>query len=257
MIAYMLSFVKRAIFVRYRQVEFSLRLVVRSAIISRFFTCSFHDEGEGMISAKNTILFQGDSITDTGRNKETEKPNMGLGQGYVNLVASRLMADRPGDQLSFFNRGISGNRVVDLYARWKSDGVNLKPDVISILIGVNDTWHGFTKNNGVEVDRYEAVYRMLLSYTKQVLPNVKLVLCEPFVVPCGVVEAPWVVEIDARRKVVEKLAGEFKAAFAPFQVVLNEKLKEAPPAYWAADGVHPTPAGHAVLADCWIKTVVG
>ncbi len=210
-----------------------------------------------IIKPNSTMLFQGDSITDTGRNREIAQPNQGsaLGTGYANLISAQLLAARPNDKLKFYNRGISGNRVVDLYARWRVDAINLQPDVISILIGVNDTWHGFMANNGVEVDRYATVYRMLLDYTRQQLPNVQFVLCEPFVLACGVVKDEWVAEMDQRRVIVQMLAQEFDAIFVPFQAVLNEGLAQAKPDYWAADGVHPTPAGHRLLAQAWIQAV--
>lgn len=125
--------------------------------------------------ANSIILFQGDSITDAKRNRDIPQANFGqaLGVGYCNYVAARLLRERPGDNLQFYNRGVSGDRIVDLYARWKVDAINLKPDVISLLVGVNDTWHEFSHHNGVEVDRYEVVYRMLLAYTKQQLPDVQ------------------------------------------------------------------------------------
>lgn len=211
-----------------------------------------------MIQPSSTILFQGDSITDAGRNRDIADPNRpaALGSGYANLIASHLLQQQPQDNLRFFNRGISGNRVTDLYARWKVDAINLQPDLLSILIGVNDTWHEFMYGNGVEVDRYTAIYRMLLDYTKERLPNVQLVLCEPFVLHCGVVTDGWITEMDERRKVVRELAGEYDALFVPFQSVLDEALSDAGPDYWAADGVHPTPAGHRLLADAWLSTVL-
>ena len=203
------------------------------------------------------LLFQGDSITDTGRNREIAQPNIGsaLGTGYCHLIAAHLLAGHPNDGLQLYNRGISGNRVVDLYARWRVDAINLQPDVISILIGVNDTWHGFMYDNGVEVERYAAVYRMLLEYTRQQLPQVQFVLCEPFVLPCGVVTPAWISEMDQRRAVVRELADTFDAIFVPFQSILRDALRQAPAEYWAADGVHPTPAGHRLLADCWLQQV--
>jgi acyl-CoA thioesterase-1 len=212
-----------------------------------------------MIRAGDLILFQGDSITDAGRNRQTAQPNdpQALGVGYVNHIAAQLLRDRPADRLRFLNRGISGNRIVDLYARWKVDAVNLKPDVISILIGVNDTWHEFGGQNGVEVDRSASLYRMLLDYTVQRLPGVRLVLCEPFVLPCGVVTPAWVEEMAARRRVVEALAGEFGARRVGFQAAFDAAVQSAPAEYWAADGVHPTPAGHRVMADCWLAAVTG
>lgn len=211
-----------------------------------------------MIQPNSTILFQGDSITDAGRNRDIADPNRpaALGSGYANLVASHLLQQQPQDQLQLFNRGISGNRVTDLYARWKVDATNLQPDLISILIGVNDTWHEFMYGNGVEVNRYTAIYRMLLDYTKERLPNVQLVLCEPFVLHCGVVTDGWIAEMDERRQVVRALASEYDAIFVPFQSVLDDALTNAGPDYWAADGVHPTPAGHRLLADAWLTAVL-
>lgn len=200
------------------------------------------------------FLFQGDSITDFGRDRSAEAiPNHvnALGPGYAGKIASELLSDYPSRKLSIFNRGISGNRVVDLYARWKCDAVNLKPDCLSILIGVNDTWHEFGSQNGVELDRYEQVYRMLLQYTLARLPKVQLVLCEPFVLPTGVVTPDWEVEIGARREIVARLAKEFGAIHVPFQKMFNEALKEASPDYWAEDGVHPSPAGHARMTKFW------
>lgn len=212
-----------------------------------------------MINPNSTILFQGDSITDAGRNREISDANIGaaLGAGYVNLIAARLLQARPQDNLHIFNRGISGNRVTDLYARWKVDGINLRPDLISILIRVNDTWHEFMYGNGVEVDRYTTVYRMLLEYTKQRLPEVQLVLCEPFVLACGVVTDGWIAEMAARRQVVRQLADEFGAIYVPFQSMFDTALAQAEPAEWAADGVHPTPAGHRLMADAWLAAVAG
>lgn len=210
-----------------------------------------------LLKPNSKLLFQGDSITDTGRNREMVQPNLGsaLGTGYCHLIAAQLLADRPNDGLQIYNRGISGNRVVDLYARWRVDAINLQPDVISILIGVNDTWHGFMYDNGVEVERYATIYRMLLEYTRQQLPKVQLVLCEPFVLPCGVVTPAWISEMDQRRTIVREVADAFDAVFVPFQSVLRDALRQAPAEYWAADGVHPTPAGHRLLADCWLQYV--
>ena len=202
----------------------------------------------------NTIVFQGDSITDAGRNYDCTLPaNEGMGQGYPFMVMSSLRYHEPEKDWQIFNRGISGHRVVDLYARWKIDTINLKPDIQSILIGVNDTWHEFARQNGVEVPRYAQFYRMLLEWTKKELPDTKLVLLEPFVLPFGAVGDDWVPEINERRAVVKALADEFKTIFIPTQTLLNEALAKAPQEYWLKDGVHPTSAGHALIADAWIK----
>jgi lysophospholipase L1-like esterase len=211
-----------------------------------------------VISPNSTILFQGDSITDCGRNRDADPgPNarFGLGQGYALIAAAELLGTRPSDGLRFFNRGISGNRIVDLYARILSDTINLKPDILSILIGVNDTWHGKEHSNGVSVPKFERVYREFLSEVRTALPGVKFVLCEPFVLRCGVVGGDWVDEIDQRRGVVAKLSREFGSVLVPFQSVFDEAVKTAPPEYWAADGVHPSPAGHHLMAKCWLEKV--
>ncbi|WP_176012792.1 SGNH/GDSL hydrolase family protein [Victivallis sp. Marseille-Q1083] len=204
------------------------------------------------------IVFQGDSVTDCGRSYEAKEANQGLGGGYPLLAAGRLLRELPAKNLRCYNRGISGNRVVDLYARWKIDTLNLKPDFISILIGVNDIWHEFANHNGVETERFERVYRELLSWTLEVLPSVRLLLIEPFALECGAVSAAWRPELAGKQQVVRKLAAEFKTLFLPAQELLNAAVKEAPssgPEYWLADGVHPTIAGHTVLADAWCELV--
>ena len=203
-----------------------------------------------------TILFQGDSITDCGRARiEITDPaylRSGLGPGYPYLIAARLLCDR-GRDFNFYNFGISGNRVVDLYARWKADCINLRPDNLSILIGVNDTWHEKARQNGVEVPRYGQFYRMLLDWTLKELPEIKLVLLEPFVFPFGAVGEDWIEEIDQRREVVAGIAKDYGAVFVPLQSILNDALKVAPQEHWLADGVHPMPAGHQLIADAWLK----
>jgi hypothetical protein len=131
------------------------------------------------------ILFQGDSITDAGRYTEvgTGVRDSSLGAGYVKLIANRLLCDSPEKNYEIINRGISGNRIVDLYARWKADCINLAPDVLTILIGVNDTWHERGGQNGVEVPRYERFYRELIEWTLSALPNIKIILMTPFANP--------------------------------------------------------------------------
>lgn len=171
-----------------------------------------------LILPGQTVLFQGDSITDSGRNREESSgPGIwALGNGYAKLAAAHLLAARPSDGLAFLNRGISGNRVVDLYARILADTINLKPDVLSVLIGVNDTWHRFRGNNGVAVPKFERVFRDYLTEARAALPGIRFVLCEPFVLGCGHVTSEWVGEMDARRAVVRRLASEF-GAVSPFR----------------------------------------
>ena len=204
-------------------------------------------------NAMKTLLFQGDSITDCGRTTcgSAGYPPGLWGPGYPGLIASQLMGDQPG-KWNVVNRGISGNRVVDLYARWRIDALNLNPDIISILIGVNDTWHETVKN-GVDVPRYDKFYRMLLDWTKEVLPKTKFILLEPFVLPFGAVQKSWLSEIKARQKVVRQIAKDYDTVFVPLQKPFNDALKFAPQEYWLVDGVHPQPAGHRLIQKEWLK----
>lgn len=198
------------------------------------------------------ILFQGDSITDCGRNRE----NNCLGKGYPVMVAGELGYAEPSCH-TFINKGISGNRVVDVYARIKMDGWNLEPDLISLLIGVNDVWHEVGANhNGVDAVRFEKVLRMLIEDTKAVLPNVKFMLMEPFVLEASATAGHWEYfkeEVALRAAVVKKVAAEYGLSFVPLQDKLNEACKLAPANYWLADGVHPTPAGHRLLTNAWLE----
>lgn len=212
----------------------------------------------------NVILFQGDSITDAGRSRDKEKtsaPNNqpGLGNGYAWLAAAELLVDRPDDALKFFNRGISGNKVFQLAERWQADCLDLKPDVLSILIGVNDIWHTLEPKLGYKgtVAIYERDYHALLERTRKALPKVKLVVCEPFVLRCGAVKDHWFPEFDNYRAAAKRVAAKHRATFVPFQAMFDEAIKYAPPEHWAGDGVHPSPAGAALMAQFWVRMVNG
>ena len=201
------------------------------------------------------ILFYGDSITDAGRGKDIAEPNAQLGTTYVTYVAAKLL-DRDPVGYEIYNRGISGNRIVDLYARIKRDCWNLNPDVISILIGINDIWHELSASkNGVEIDRFENVYRMLLADTKKVLPDVKFILCEPFMLE-GRATAEHLdefSEVAEYANVVKKLAKEFDAELVLLQDMFTENGKKYGNATLLADGVHPTLAGGVMLGNEWLK----
>ena len=209
----------------------------------------------------DTILFQGDSITDTDRDRSISDANMrkALGSGYAGLAAAALLGDfatqDEADRLRVFNRGIGGNKVTDLATRWKDDCLAIVPNVLSILIGVNDTWHGIGKGDaskGVPVAEYERVYHDLLEQARATNADLRLILCEPFVLRCGAVSDAWLPEMDARREVTRRLAGEFDAVLVPFQNVFDDALDRAPAKYWAPDGVHPSPAGHMLMARAWL-----
>jgi len=204
----------------------------------------------------NKIVFQGDSITDSGRIYEELSANKALGWGYAAFSAFRLFATMPEQNFQIYNRGINCHRVVDLYARWKIDALNLNPDILSILVGVNDFLHEAHFANGVEIERYEDIYRLLLQWTKRELPMTKLILCEPFAADIGMIKTEWLPEIRQRGEVVRTLAREFNAIFIPFQSIFDHAMKRAPAAYWFVDGVHPTEAGHMLMAETWLDAVL-
>jgi lysophospholipase L1-like esterase len=206
----------------------------------------------------SVILFQGDSITDAGRSRQSQGPNdfAALGRGYALLLAAGLLADHAEAKLKIYNRGISGNKVPDLAARWQDDAVALKPAVLSILIGVNDIWHKLGGNYAGTVADYENGYRELLERTLREIPGVRIVVCEPFVLRCGAVNERWFPEFDERLAAARKVAEEMKLARVPFQTMFDEAVEHVEPSYWAGDGVHPSLAGHALMAKTW-RAVVG
>lgn len=206
----------------------------------------------------DTILFQGDSITDAGRDKKKEVANNAgsFGKGYAFLAASNLLNSYPEKELTIYNRGISGNKVYQLDERWDKDCLELKPDVLSILIGVNDYWH---KRNGKydgTVEVYENDFRALLKRTQKVLPNVKLVLCEPFyVLETNAVDETWVKPMKEYQAAAKRISDDFNTIWVPFQKVFDEAIKHAPATYWTGDGVHPAMPGAQLMAEAWLKAV--
>ncbi|MBQ3492527.1 MAG: SGNH/GDSL hydrolase family protein [Clostridia bacterium] len=200
------------------------------------------------------IVFYGDSITDAGRNRDKDFHHSSYGSGYVRDVASDLLNQNP---LGFeiINRGISGNRIVDLYARIKTDLWNLNPDIISILIGVNDVWHEIGSKNGVELDRFERVYRMLIEDTKKVLPNAKIVILEPFVLKGIATEENYdrFLSVKEYAKVSEQIAKDYNLSFIPLQEKFNKEAEKFGASTCLADGVHPALYGARIIADEWMK----
>jgi lysophospholipase L1-like esterase len=215
---------------------------------------------KSLIEPGAVILFQGDSITDAGRSREdASKPNSAaaLGNGYAWLAAAQLLVDRPDDKLTIFNRGISGNKVYQLAERWQTEALNLKPTVLSILIGVNDIWHKLNGNYDGTVEKYETDYKALVKQTKDALPDVELIICEPFVLRCGAVNSSWFPEFDQYRAAAKRVAEEAGALFVPFHEVFERASKIAPPERWAKDGVHPSADGAALMAHTWRRYVDG
>jgi len=206
----------------------------------------------------NIILFQGDSITDSGRNKEDNSYNnaRALGSGYPMLAGAALLEKYASLNLKVYNKGISGNKVYQLAERWDKDCLEIKPDILSILIGVNDIWHTLNETYKGTIEIYRNDFTALLERTKKALPNVKLIICEPFAVP-GVkaVDDKWYPEFYGYQKAAREIAVQFGATFIPYQKIYDEAQKQAPGVYWTPDGVHPTLAGAQLIAQAWLETV--
>ena len=194
------------------------------------------------------ILFQGDSITDGNRGRNDD-PNHILGHGYCFIIAARFGAQFPERNLTFLNRGISGNTVQSLAARWQPDTLDLKPDVLSIMIGIND--------RNVPLDQYERMYDKLLVDAKAANPDIRFVLCEPFYLPKDghKEDDPRDQDVKERQAIVAKLAGKHPAALVKLQKVFDDACRRAPAPYWVWDAIHPTYSGHQLIADEWVKTV--
>jgi lysophospholipase L1-like esterase len=206
-----------------------------------------------------TILFQGDSITDAGREKEKQLPNYAdsFGKGYAFITGAGLLNLFSHMNISVYNRGISGNKVYQLAERWQKDCLDLKPDLLSILIGINDYWHMRNGKYEGTVEKYETDYRQLLKLTKETLPNINLVICQPFALPgTTAVDETWTEPVRAYQDAAFRLSKEFRAIWVPFQKVFDEAIKHAPAKHWAADGVHPTMAGAHLMASAWGKSVL-
>jgi lysophospholipase L1-like esterase len=196
-----------------------------------------------------TFLFIGDSITDCGRRECPE----GIGSGYPRLVRDYLLAKDPAAAPRVINTGISGNKVSDLAARWKTDVLDHAPDVVSIFIGINDVWHGLGGGTGgVPIEQYVEQYHVILRQLQAVVPKAKIVLCQP-----SVIEPPAPAEGNARLQPYVRAVGELKrefgaAALVPLHTAFVAAKKARPDIAWAPDGVHPSSAGHMLIARTWL-----
>jgi lysophospholipase L1-like esterase len=204
-----------------------------------------------LIGDNQVILFQGDSITDAGRSRSNDRD---LGQGYPALVAAWFSAMYPEKNNRFINRGISGNRAGDLRARWQQDCLDLKPDWVSILIGINDTWRRYDSNDPTPANVYEDNYRAILQTVRQNL-SARLIVCEPFVLPVPQDRVRWREDLDPKIDAARRLAREFDAIYVPLDGIFAAAATRCEPAFWAEDGVHPEPAGHALIAQSWLRAV--
>lgn len=204
-----------------------------------------------------TVLFQGDSITDCGRSRDAA--NKYPGHGYPIGVIGKLGYENPGEY-DFHNRAISGNRIVDLYARLKIDILNLKPDIMSILIGVNDVWHDYNpaeNKNGVDAEKFGKIYDMLIEEVLETLPNIKIMIMEPYVTHGAAIDPVWDEfrhEVELRAAKAKAVAEKYNLKYVPLQKSFDEAYEKYPVnGFWTAEGVHPTPAGHELIGREWLK----
>lgn len=204
------------------------------------------------------FLFQGDSITDAQRDIKCENESGYMtGSGYATVVSAILGAKYKG-KYEFINRGVSGNRIVDLYARIKCDIINLKPDCLSILIGVNDVWHEVSHENGVSEAKFEKIYSILIEEIKEELPDIKIFILEPFVTHGTATDENWEVfstETQKRADASKRIAQKHNLVFVPLQKLFDEASKEVPFTYWTKEGVHPTAMGHGIIANALMEAI--
>ena len=200
------------------------------------------------------ILFQGDSITDAGRDYSDYHE---LGQGYPKYAAE-LIRDRFDDPkngtIEFINLGISGNRTRDLRDRWQKDCIDLQPDIVSIMIGINDTWRAFDSNDPTPVGEFEDNYRYLLSEIKA-HTNAKILLLEPYVLPDVPAKDAWRADLDPKIQAVRRLAREFADYYIPTDGLFAAACVQQGPSHWSGDGVHPNENGSRFIAAYYAKAV--
>ena len=208
--------------------------------------------------AGKTIVFQGDSITDGGRRKDQLEPNAGgaLGGTYPLLISAQILGAEGEQGTKFYNRGISGNKVFQLADRWEEDCINLKPDILTILIGVNDFWHLVNGNYDGTVEIYERDFMALIERTKTALPNVKIIIAEPFAVKGGrAITERWEKEFPAYQAAAKRVAEAHGTKWIATQALFDQALERGSADHWCPDGVHPSPAGHQLMAEAWIEAL--
>lgn len=208
---------------------------------------------EPRIENDAVVLFQGDSITDAGR---TRFGGPDMGQGYAMMAAAWFSAKHPEKNVRFINRGISGDQVPDLETRWQRDCIDLKPTWLSVLIGINDAYYRWVESAPPAGPEFIEGYRRILDRARDEIAP-RLILAEPFCLPQDNEHDMWRAHIDPIIEVVRSLAREFDAILVPLDAAFQESAVHQPPSFWTTDGVHPTPAGHALIARTWLETVNG
>ena len=233
---------------------------MKTALVVATMVAAFAGQAEARVSEKlavlkpgAVVLMQGDSITDGGRWPGDDFNHI-MGQDYAYILAGEIGLAYPERNLTFVNRGVSGNTATDLAARWQADTIDLHPDVLSIMVGVNDTFYG----KGETLEAYEATYDKLLADTIRQFPDIKIVLGEPFLMPVKSYAEDYPAkraELAKRQAVVRKLGAKYHLPVVLYQDAFDAALSRGPANLWSWDGVHPTYAGHALMAETWLKTV--
>lgn len=194
-----------------------------------------------------TVLFIGDSITDSWRNREDDRYR---GSGWATMTAGKIALDYPG-KYNIINRGIGGNRTADLVARVKKDCINLKPDIMTVMIGVNDVWHEVDYANGISAEYGEILYDLFIHQVKEALPDVKIFVLEPFAFLGYATEKHWEVyekEVPIRAQVSRRIAEKYGLPFVELKDKLQALIDQTSIEYVCYDGVHPTCAGHELIS---------
>lgn len=204
-----------------------------------------------LLKNDDVVLFQGDSVTDVGRIYDIPED---LGKGYPLFISGLFAALYPHINVKFINRGISGNRTKDLKKRWTEDCINLKPTVVSILIGINDCWRRYDSNDPTPLDNFVDNYRFILDRTKEEL-DAKIILCEPFILPTSSDQREWREDLDPKIQAVRDLATEYDALLIPLDGVFAQASTYRCSKFWIPDGVHPSPSGHGLIAKTWLESI--
>lgn len=206
-----------------------------------------------LLKPNDHILFYGDSITDAGRGQTVNNPEK-LGSGYAAIVAALLKSRYPEMNFRFTNRGISGNRIYDLADRLERDVIDERPTLVSILIGINDTWRRFDSNTPSPISEFKETYAALLTRLRESL-GCRILLLEPFLLPVPEDRRAWRIDLDPRIQAIRELAATFKTGYLALDGIFAEACSRMPAEYWLPDGVHPSLAGHGLIAQRWVKYV--
>jgi len=229
-----------------------MKYLTTLAALLLFSSPAWADDSMPIFHKDDVILFQGDSITDGGRQRTGSDYNHIMGQDYCYIIASQIGSQFPERNITFVNRGVGGNKISDLAARWQNDTINLKPNLLSILIGINDM------QGSVSMEQFENTYDKLLSDTVAALPGVKIVLGEPFILPVGKWKDHYedhLADVKKRQEVVARMAEKYHTAIIHYQKAFDDACQLAPADHWSWDGIHPTYAGHGLMVREWLRAI--